>query len=306
MAFDVARYAEDQAHAFAWQVEPRTPSAIATGSIDAFNQDMPYNRFVKLQIAADLMDDNSPEMVPHKAALGFFGLGAQYYKNSDAAKAAADELDDRVDTLTRGFLGLTVSCARCHDHKFDPVPTQDYYSIAGIFWSSKFKPTFPLTSHERGHGVHTRNGSEEIAGGRQESEGHSSRRERPHHPDERSPICRLTSLPPGSSKRKRMAKPDYSALTEQAEARQARLPARSIALTKFLNQKSQNVPGLDNWLRLKNLPKPGDKAGAGLRSRQGRLRGVPTITSRRRSASPPTSRRVTCSRCFTATRASFR
>src|SRR5262249_2061077 len=60
-----------------------------------------------------------------------------YYKNSDAGKAAADELDDRIDTVTRGLLGLTVSCARCHDHKFDPIPTQDYYSLAGVFANTK-------------------------------------------------------------------------------------------------------------------------------------------------------------------------
>src|SRR5205085_6615696 len=92
---------------------------------------------VKLQIAADVMDLPEADRGRHLAALGFFGLGAQYYKNTDAAKAAADELDDRVDTLTRAFLGLTVSCARCHDHKFDPIPQQDYYSLAGIFSSCK-------------------------------------------------------------------------------------------------------------------------------------------------------------------------
>ena len=90
-----------------------------------------------MQIAGDFTDVDPNRPYDHLVALGYFGLGAQYYKNSDAAKAAADELDDRVDTLTRGFLGLTVSCARCHDHKFDPIPTQDYYSLAGVFNSSK-------------------------------------------------------------------------------------------------------------------------------------------------------------------------
>src|SRR5206468_9720413 len=101
------------------------------------NADLPYDVFVKRQIAADLMEGDDPDGYKQRAALGFFGLGAQYYKNTDAAKAAADELDDRVDTLTRGFLGLTVSCARCHDHKFDPIPQVDYYSLAGIFTSCK-------------------------------------------------------------------------------------------------------------------------------------------------------------------------
>jgi hypothetical protein len=136
---DVARYAEDQAHTFA--VQPYTNAwRYRDWVIDAFNADMPYDLFVKRQIAADLMDDEAVDGGRHYAALGFFGLGAQYYKNTDAAKAAADELDDRVDTLARGFLGLTLACARCHDHKFDPIPTQDYYSIAGVFFNSKLAP----------------------------------------------------------------------------------------------------------------------------------------------------------------------
>jgi cytochrome c553 len=133
---DVARYSEDQAHTFS--VRANTNGfRYRDWVVSAFNSDMPYDKFVRLQIAGDLLGTDSDESYDHLVALGFFGLGAQYYKNSDAAKAAADELDDRIDTLTRGFLGLTVSCARCHDHKFDPIPTQDYYSLAGIFRSSK-------------------------------------------------------------------------------------------------------------------------------------------------------------------------
>lgn len=141
---DVARYAEDQAHTFS--VKPNTSGyRYRDWVIDAFNEDMPYDQFVKLQIAADQMELSETEQFKHLPALGFFGLGAQYYKNSDAAKAQADELDDRVDTLTRGFLGLTVSCARCHDHKYDPIPTQDYYSLAGVFQSCRLddKPLVP-------------------------------------------------------------------------------------------------------------------------------------------------------------------
>lgn len=133
---DVARYAEDQAHTFSVR-ENTNGFRYRDWVVSAFNADMPYDRFIRLQIAGDLIGPESDGSYDHLVALGFFGLGAQYYKNSDAAKAAADELDDRIDTLTRGFLGLTVSCARCHDHKFDPIPTQDYYSLAGIFRSSK-------------------------------------------------------------------------------------------------------------------------------------------------------------------------
>jgi cytochrome c553 len=135
---DVARYSEDQAHTFA--VTPNTSGyRYRDWVVRSLNADLPYDQFVRLQIAGDLIALEEPARFDQLAALGYFGLGAQYYKNTDAAKAAADELDDRIDTLTRGFLGLTVSCARCHDHKFDPIPQQDYYSLAGVFQSSRLQ-----------------------------------------------------------------------------------------------------------------------------------------------------------------------
>lgn len=132
MWLDVARYAEDQAHTFGNKPK-KNAYRYRDWVIEAFNTDMPYDQFVMLQIAGDQL--NTPELTPFTklAGLGFLGLGAEYYKNTAREQAIADELDDRVDTLTRGFLGLTVSCARCHDHKFDPIPQIDYYSIAGIF-----------------------------------------------------------------------------------------------------------------------------------------------------------------------------
>ena len=147
MWLDVARYAEDQAHTFA--VTPRTNAfRYRDWVIDAFNADMPYDRFVKLQIAGDLMADESLDPTTKIAGLGFLGLGAEYYKNTFKEQAVADELDDRVDTLTRGFLGLTVSCARCHDHKFDPIPQRDYYSLAGIFNGTNLANTSLASTEE--------------------------------------------------------------------------------------------------------------------------------------------------------------
>ena len=147
---DIARYSEDQAHTFS--VQPNTNGyRYRDWVISAFNSDMPFDRFIQYQIAADMMEIAEEDKLSNLPALGYFGLGAQYYKNSDAAKAAADELDDRIDTLTRGFLGLTVSCARCHDHKYDPIPQQDYYSLAGVFHSSRLHnaPLVPAPEVER-------------------------------------------------------------------------------------------------------------------------------------------------------------
>src|SRR5262249_5822906 len=128
---DVARYGEDQAHTFAARKYP-DGYRYRDWVVKAFNADMPYDEFIREQIAGDLLD--GPGRADRLAATGFFAPRPVYY-----GKAVYDELDDRVDTLCRGFLGLTVSCARCHDHKFDPIPQRDYYSLAGIFSSTDYK-----------------------------------------------------------------------------------------------------------------------------------------------------------------------
>jgi cytochrome c553 len=136
---DVARYGEDQAHTFQARVFPNG-YRYRDWVVRAFNDDMPYDRFIIEQIASDLLKDGNRE--EHLAALGFFALGPHYYEDGAARKLVqATELDDRIDTLTRGFLGLTVSCARCHDHKFDPISQSDYYSLAGIFQSTTYQET---------------------------------------------------------------------------------------------------------------------------------------------------------------------
>ena len=128
---DIARYGEDQAHNFEARLYPqgfRYRDWVA----NAFNTDMPYDKFIKRQIAADLIDE--PGKQEHLAALGYFALGPVYY----ADEKMFDQYDDRVDTLSRGFLGLTVACARCHDHKFDPISQKEYYGLAGVFSNSLY------------------------------------------------------------------------------------------------------------------------------------------------------------------------
>lgn len=134
---DVARYGEDQAHTFKARNYPQG-YRYRDWVVDALNRDLPYDQFVSDQIAGDLLGSSSDPT--RLSALGLFALGPVYYQdNGEQAKALADEWDDRVDTLTRGVLGLTVSCARCHDHKYDPVTTADYYGLAGIFASSEYQ-----------------------------------------------------------------------------------------------------------------------------------------------------------------------
>jgi mono/diheme cytochrome c family protein len=104
--------------------------------IQAINDDMPYDQFVKAQIAGDLLDEKTRyKTLP---ATGFLGLGPWYFDNGAVEVTRADERHDRVDVVTRGFLGLTVGCARCHNHKYDPIPQTDYYSLAGVFYNTDY------------------------------------------------------------------------------------------------------------------------------------------------------------------------
>ncbi len=111
--------------------------------VDAFSSDMPYDEFVRQQIAGDLLSDSHDSAI----ATGFFALGPTYRSDGGdpeaVAQAKSETLDDRLDTLSRGFMAITVACARCHDHKFDPIPHKDYYSLAGVFNNSAINQ-FPL------------------------------------------------------------------------------------------------------------------------------------------------------------------
>ena len=126
---DVARYADTKGYLAGNQARLFTHSyTYRDYVIDAFNNDLPYDRFLIEQLAADKLDlggDNQP-----LAAMGFLTLGRRFLNNTH------DIIDDRIDVVTRGLMALTVSCARCHDHKYDPVPTADYYSLYGVFASS--------------------------------------------------------------------------------------------------------------------------------------------------------------------------
>jgi mono/diheme cytochrome c family protein len=133
---DLARYGEDQAHTFQARLFPQG-YLYRDWVVNALNADMPYDRFLIEQIAGDLAEGSESDREGRLAALGLFGLGASYYSGSPTA--IADERDDKIDTLCRATLGLTVACARCHDHKFDPISTADYYSLTSIMASTVYK-----------------------------------------------------------------------------------------------------------------------------------------------------------------------
>jgi cytochrome c553 len=138
---DTARYSDttgaddrrsDYRYPFAWTYRDYV--------INSFNADKPYDQFLKEQIAADLLPE-SKEDPARLAALGFLTVGKRFQNPNDT-------IDERIDTLTKATLGLTVACARCHDHKFDPVPTADYYSLHGVFASTVEPLEKPLLGTE--------------------------------------------------------------------------------------------------------------------------------------------------------------
>ncbi len=133
---DVARYADTKGYVFFEDKEYPWAYTYRDYVVRSLNEDKPYDQFVVEQIAADRlpMGDDRGAL----AALGFLTVGGRFMNN------VQDILDDRIDVTTRGLMGLTVSCARCHDHKFDPIPTADYYALYGVFASSDEPSVAPL------------------------------------------------------------------------------------------------------------------------------------------------------------------
>lgn len=128
---DIARYGESTGQdrnlvsPYAWKYRDYV--------IDSFNNDKPYDQFIKEQIAGDLLPHkNYQEYNNHLTATGFLTVGTKNL-GANPRQYMADTADDQIDAITRGFLGMTLSCARCHDHKFDPFSQEDYYGVAGLF-----------------------------------------------------------------------------------------------------------------------------------------------------------------------------
>jgi len=139
---DVARYGESTGrirnvgYPLAWRYRDYV--------IAAFNADKPYDRFIREQIAGDLMPaEDDSQRNEQDIATGFLAVGAKELHELNLQRFRMEIVDEQIDATTRGILGLSVACARCHDHKFDPIPTEDYYALAGIFYSTEPLHGFP-------------------------------------------------------------------------------------------------------------------------------------------------------------------
>ncbi|HRX79338.1 MAG TPA: DUF1549 domain-containing protein [Pirellulaceae bacterium] len=138
---DVARYAdsngldENVAHGNAWRYRDYV--------IASLNADKPFDEFVTEQLAGDLLKtDDEATRHEHLIATGFLSLGPKVLAEGDEQKMEVDIIDEQIDTIGRAFMGLTLGCARCHDHKFDPIRTDDYYALAGVFKSTRTMESF--------------------------------------------------------------------------------------------------------------------------------------------------------------------
>ncbi len=133
---DVARYAESTGktvnmnYPHAWRYRDYV--------IAAFNSDKPYDQFIKEQLAGDLLQTDDPKARAERIiATGFLAIGAKTLNENNGLQFELDIADEQIDVTTQAFLGITAACARCHDHKFDPIPQKDYYALAGIFRSTE-------------------------------------------------------------------------------------------------------------------------------------------------------------------------
>ena len=151
---DVARYAdsngldENIAHGNAWRYRDWV--------VGAWNEDLPYDQFVQQQIAGDLLPADDPATRDdHLIATGYLALGPKVLAEADKQKMEMDIIDEQLDTLGRSFLGLTIGCARCHDHKFDPIRAADYYALAGIFKSTLTMDDFKTIARWHEHEIPT-------------------------------------------------------------------------------------------------------------------------------------------------------
>ena len=144
---DVVRYAEDDVRGLDPKDRGYMPFQGAyvyrDWVIQAFNNDLPYDRFIKAQLAGDLLDGQQRDKAV--AGTAMLGQGPWWWDQAEPVQGRADERNERIDVVTRGMLGLTVACARCHDHKYDPISQKDYYSLAAVFLNTTYHE-YPATS----------------------------------------------------------------------------------------------------------------------------------------------------------------
>lgn len=253
---DVARYAdsngldENIAHGNAWRYRNYV--------IRSFNQDLSYADFVVEQLAGDLIHQPGDPSFDPLIATGFLSLGPKVLAEVDETKMEMDIIDEQVDTVGRALLGLTIGCARCHDHKFDPISTSDYYALAGIFKSTKTMEHFT-----------------KIARWNECTIAPEARRQRHDQLSQRIATAR--------QRLEKLTKQDASTADEKSTQEQARLEAE-------IRKLQQELPSLPSAMAVVDLDQPVDLAihvrGSHLHQGTQVPRGVPAVFASQ-SPNPP-------------------
>lgn len=251
---DVVRFAESSGKEFNFSYPHAWP--YRNYVIDSFNADKPYDQLIREQIAGDLLpkpsDETAQEAEARLVATSLLSFGTKRH-NSSGMPFRMEIVDDQIDVTTRAFLGLTVACSKCHDHKFDPIPTRDYYSMAGIFLSTEAlygtikqkysnNPTDLLPLGPKGIELHAA------------AEAHEKKINAAIKPrDEKK--AELAK----AEKAKKEAKPDDAESIEKAEAGIAKLKEELKILEAALSELEKSRPPRPPYaMRVRDRPKPAD------------------------------------------------
>ncbi|MDP6442201.1 MAG: PSD1 and planctomycete cytochrome C domain-containing protein [Pirellulaceae bacterium] len=252
---DVARYAESNGrernflYPNAWRYRDYV--------IRSFNADKPFDQFIREQIAGDLLEDVAGGPNEGVIATGFLAIGPKSLNERNREKFVMDIVDEQIDVVTRGFMAFTVSCARCHDHKFDPVPSSDYYALAGIFRSTE-------TRYGTGGGGGNRQASKLIA---LQGENDEAQQAQVKHEQRlkklRDQVKSLQAeIRAGNSKgknNKRKKKPAAEENAQADKADKAAQPANKRATAQKVAQARRRLKQLNN--QIKTLTNDGPSSG---------------------------------------------
>lgn len=278
---DLARYADTIGYAFGGQ-SGKYPYAWTYRDwvVQALHEDLPYDRFVTLQLAADHVQPAVPR--DDLAALGFLTVGRTFRGSSH------DIIDDRIDLVTRGLMGLTVACARCHDHKYEPIGTDDYYALHGIFASCQVPDELPVIG-EPPQGPEAEAFAKKLVELKQQLQDHEAavydrvvREAVGHAADYFFEVARPAARPDGRPPK----------LADGYELEQLIIGR----LTRLLRKAKPDHPILGPWVRLSRLPEDAFPAKAGERlaadSGDGSIGVNPRVRDELRSASPQSLREL--------------
>ena len=280
---DVARYADTKGYVFAEDKNYPFAYTYRDWVVEALNEDLPYDQFLLRQIAADKLPHGADNR--SLAAMGFLTVGRRFLQDQN------EIIDDRIDVVSRGLLGLSVACARCHDHKFDPIPTEDYYSFYGIFASSDEPKELPLlapASGEKDKAKDLKDYEGKLAERKKALEAFQATKRAEIEKEFKTRVSAYLVAAEELDFNPRSPKFD-----EVAKASTLRPELLRRLMTGWKARLGADDPRLAPWKAVAALPAAeyGEKAAAAIRGTKAKPSPAPAALVRGLAATPPTSRR---------------